>query len=145
METKCGDKVRRRVLSLIEHWSFNTMNLALAGKVDLICGSSTGIGKAAAITLASLGASTILVARSKDKLERNLACNCNSAFSITSLPPRTDPLSLCECSSPGIHTSVALFIVTSWALPDNPRPSCPAFKRASLTTASRPTSPTFRP
>jgi 3-oxoacyl-[acyl-carrier protein] reductase len=48
------------------------MNLSLSGKLAIICGSSTGIGKAAAFALASLGASTILVARSEEKLRQNV-------------------------------------------------------------------------
>ncbi len=44
------------------------MNLDLFGKNALVCGSSKGIGKAAAIQLASLGANVTLVARSVDKM-----------------------------------------------------------------------------
>ncbi len=40
------------------------MNLDLSGKNALVCGSSKGIGKAAAIALAKLGANITLVARS---------------------------------------------------------------------------------
>lgn len=44
------------------------MNLNLYGKNALVCGSSKGIGKAAAIQLASLGASVTLVSRSPEKM-----------------------------------------------------------------------------
>ena len=48
------------------------MNLSLAGKNALVCGSSKGIGKAAAQELASLGANVTLVARSPDLLSEAL-------------------------------------------------------------------------
>jgi 3-oxoacyl-[acyl-carrier protein] reductase len=44
------------------------MNLDLKGKNALVCGSSKGIGKAAAFELAKLGANVTLVARSIDKM-----------------------------------------------------------------------------
>ncbi len=44
------------------------MNLSLLGKNALVCGASRGIGKAAAIELASLGANVTLVSRSADKM-----------------------------------------------------------------------------
>lgn len=48
------------------------MNLDLRGKKALVCGSTQGIGKAAAIELALLGASVILVARNEEKLQRTV-------------------------------------------------------------------------
>jgi len=45
------------------------MNLDLSGKKAMVCGSTQGIGKAAAIELALLGASVILVARNEEKLK----------------------------------------------------------------------------
>ena len=45
------------------------MNLNLSGKNALVCGSTQGIGKAAAIELALLGASVTLVARDEKKLK----------------------------------------------------------------------------
>lgn len=45
------------------------MNLDLTGKKALVCGSSDGIGKAAAIELAHLGAEIVLLARNAEKLE----------------------------------------------------------------------------
>lgn len=45
------------------------MNLSLHGKRALVCGSSAGIGKAAAIELALLGAEVTLLARNPDKLK----------------------------------------------------------------------------
>jgi 3-oxoacyl-[acyl-carrier protein] reductase len=45
------------------------MDLNLHGKRALVCGSTQGIGKAAAIELASLGANVTLMARNKNVLE----------------------------------------------------------------------------
>ena len=45
------------------------MNLSLEGKKAIVCGSTQGIGKAAAEELALLGADVILVARNAKKLE----------------------------------------------------------------------------
>lgn len=45
------------------------MDLDLKGKRALVCGSTQGIGKAAAIELASLGADVTLVSRNSGKLE----------------------------------------------------------------------------
>lgn len=49
------------------------MNLDLSGKHALVCGGSQGIGRAAAIELAQLGANVTLLARSRDALEATLA------------------------------------------------------------------------
>ncbi|HEY6985431.1 MAG TPA: SDR family oxidoreductase [Rhodanobacteraceae bacterium] len=49
------------------------MNLDLTGKHALVCGGSQGIGQAAAIELARLGADVTLLARSRDALDRALA------------------------------------------------------------------------
>ena len=48
------------------------MNLDLKGKHALVCGGSQGIGHAAAIELAALGADVTLLARSADALEKAL-------------------------------------------------------------------------
>ena len=48
------------------------MNLDLTGKTALVCGSTQGIGKAAAIGLAGLGASVILMARNEDSLKQTV-------------------------------------------------------------------------
>jgi 3-oxoacyl-[acyl-carrier protein] reductase len=45
------------------------MNLDLTGKRAVVCGSTQGIGKAAALELALLGANVTLVARDEDKLK----------------------------------------------------------------------------
>jgi len=45
------------------------INLSLAGKTAIVCGSSQGIGKAAAMELAALGANIILIARNLSALE----------------------------------------------------------------------------
>lgn len=44
------------------------MNLSLVGKNALVCGSSKGIGKAAAIELAALGAAVTLVSRTSETM-----------------------------------------------------------------------------
>lgn len=46
------------------------MNLNLKGKTALVCGSTQGIGKSAAIALAQAEAQVILLARSEDKLKK---------------------------------------------------------------------------
>ena len=48
------------------------MDLDLTGKHALVCGGSQGIGRAAAIELAQLGAHVTLLARSREALERTL-------------------------------------------------------------------------
>jgi 3-oxoacyl-[acyl-carrier protein] reductase len=47
-----------------------TMNINLKGKKAVVCGSTSGIGKAIAFELADLGAELILIARDEDKLEK---------------------------------------------------------------------------
>lgn len=49
------------------------MNLDLTGKHALVCGGSQGIGRAAAIELAALGADVTLLARSREALDAALA------------------------------------------------------------------------
>jgi 3-oxoacyl-[acyl-carrier protein] reductase len=51
---------------------FCKVNVSLKGKTALVCGSTQGIGKAAALELALLGASVILVARNEEKLKEAL-------------------------------------------------------------------------
>ena len=46
------------------------MNLDLTGKRALVCGSSQGIGRAAAMELALMGASITLVARNEERLKK---------------------------------------------------------------------------
>jgi 3-oxoacyl-[acyl-carrier protein] reductase len=48
------------------------MNLDLTGKYAVVCGSTQGIGKAAAIELAALGATVTLLARDEQKLRHVL-------------------------------------------------------------------------
>ncbi len=45
------------------------MNINLTGKKAFVCGSTQGIGRAAAIELANLGASIVLLARNEDSLK----------------------------------------------------------------------------
>lgn len=49
------------------------MELGLKGKTALVCGSTQGIGKAAALELAELGANVVLLARNEDSLKTVLA------------------------------------------------------------------------
>ena len=49
------------------------MNLDLIGKTALVCGSTQGIGRAAAIELALLGANIVLMARNEQMLKVTLA------------------------------------------------------------------------
>jgi 3-oxoacyl-[acyl-carrier protein] reductase len=46
------------------------MNINLSGKKAFVCGSTQGIGKAAALELANLGASIVLLARNEDSLRQ---------------------------------------------------------------------------
>ncbi len=45
------------------------MNISLKGKKTFVCGSTQGIGKAAAVEIAALGANVVLVARNEDVLK----------------------------------------------------------------------------
>ena len=45
------------------------MDLNLINKVAIVCGSTQGIGRAAAIKISHLGASLVLVARNEDELK----------------------------------------------------------------------------
>jgi len=51
----------------------SAMNLSLVGKRALVCGSTAGIGRAAAVELALLGAEVTLLARSAEKLAATAA------------------------------------------------------------------------
>lgn len=49
------------------------MNFDLVGKTAIVSGSTQGIGKAAALELAKMGASIVLIARNEDKLKETIA------------------------------------------------------------------------
>ena len=49
------------------------MNFDLVGKTAVVSGSTQGIGKAAALELAKMGASIVLIARNEDKLKETIA------------------------------------------------------------------------
>ena len=49
------------------------MKLGLNGKTAIVCGSTQGIGLAAAQELANLGANTILIARNEEKLKNAIS------------------------------------------------------------------------
>jgi 3-oxoacyl-[acyl-carrier protein] reductase len=46
------------------------MNFGIAGKTALVCGASRGLGKACAMALAREGVDLVIVARTRDVLER---------------------------------------------------------------------------
>ena len=48
------------------------MNLNLENKTAVVCGSTQGIGKAAALEMAEMGATIVLIARNEDKLKQTL-------------------------------------------------------------------------
>lgn len=49
------------------------MNFDLSGKTAIVSGSTQGIGKEAALELANMGATVVLIARNEDKLKSTLA------------------------------------------------------------------------
>ena len=49
------------------------MNLDLTGKIAFVCGSTQGIGRAAAMELSELGAEIVLLARNEDELKKVLS------------------------------------------------------------------------
>ena len=49
------------------------MNLNLNNKYALVCGSTAGIGKATAMSLAAEGVQVTLIARNEDKLKTTLS------------------------------------------------------------------------
>lgn len=60
------------------------MNLDLTNKTAVVCGSTQGIGKAAALQLAEMGASIVLIARNEQKLilvQQELPCRENQKHS----------------------------------------------------------------
>lgn len=48
------------------------MDLNLKNKIAIVCGSTQGIGKAAAIELSKMGASLVLIARNEDSLKQTI-------------------------------------------------------------------------
>jgi len=58
------------IFVLLFRINFTAMNMDLSGKTALVCGSTQGIGKAAATELALLGATIILMARDEYKLKK---------------------------------------------------------------------------
>lgn len=52
---------------------FEAMNLDLSNRNALVCGSTQGIGKATAVTLAKMGANVTLMARNEEKLQAVLS------------------------------------------------------------------------
>jgi len=63
----------RRAGRVGRHWGPGIMNLGLEGRVAIVCGGSSGIGRAAAVALAAEGARVALNARREDPLNRAAA------------------------------------------------------------------------
>jgi citronellol/citronellal dehydrogenase len=59
---------------------------ALTGRIALVTGGGTGIGRATALTLASLGARVVIVGRREEKLAETQGLNDPDAAAITAIP-----------------------------------------------------------
>ena len=68
--------------------------MKLKNKIAIITGASTGIGRAIAVKLASEGAKTMLLARSKDGLEKTLLRVLDTRYSLF--------YKLCGCPTPAV-------------------------------------------
>jgi 3-oxoacyl-[acyl-carrier protein] reductase len=77
-------------------------NPPLAGQVALITGAGRGIGRAIALTLAELGARTVLCGRSREALEQTAAAIQNS------IGPSSVKSSVIECDVTDLHSVEAL-------------------------------------
>lgn len=91
------------------------MNLNLKNKVALVCGSTQGIGKAAAIELALLGANIVLLARNEESLKKTL-----TELDVTQgqshkylVADFTDPNSLSKKVNDFIQTNSAINILVN--------------------------------
>jgi 3-oxoacyl-[acyl-carrier protein] reductase len=86
------------------------MDLNLKGKRALVCGSTQGIGKAAAIELANLGAAVTLMARNKSALKRVLqelpGSQQGHSFIVADF---SDPMSLKEALPAGMADTAGIF------------------------------------
>ena len=80
------------------------MNLNLTGKTALVCGSTQGIGRAAAVELALLGANVVLIARNEQTLKTTLA-------DLDTTRGQTHHIVVADFSQPGaVVTSVSQHI-----------------------------------
>ena len=77
-------------------------NSPLTGQVAVITGAGRGIGRAIALTLAELGASTVLCGRSREALEQTSAAIQNSGG------PSSEKSSVIECDVTDLHSVEAL-------------------------------------
>jgi 3-oxoacyl-[acyl-carrier protein] reductase len=89
-------------------------NPPLAGQVAVVTGAGRGIGRAIALTLAELGAHTILCGRSREALEQTAAAIQNSGghssvkSSVKSSGKSSEKSSVIECDVTDLHSVEAL-------------------------------------
>lgn len=125
----------------------------LEGKVAVVTGASSGIGKQIAFTLASAGAQTVLVARNNDALQKNVskirdfggkaqACSADLQDSCDELvhvlrEPFGDPDILVNAAGINLRQSVEEIDLESWDTTLNLNLRAPFFLARSLVPAMK--------